>query len=206
MKLFIHQKAKVVIKERDLTLKFDDKGIVDSKVHLSIGLDIAPLWLGHAYELLSQVEKIGLSKEFKGNGVHLKRYTLLNSQIITCLSSSLDALFANIDSHVKIPQDDKKLWDDNGTARYKRILFIFKKAFHLDNSSSKTLQTLLKTIYKLRDYVVHPPNELQYPIQHPKVDILVHPFFAAFTQENSMILFSKAFLFLEQVSRKSKMN
>lgn len=206
MKLFIHQKAKIVIKEGDLTLKYDENGIIDSNVNLSIGLDVAPLWLGQAYELLIQVEKIDLKNEFVGNGTNLKKYTLLNAQIITCLTSSIDALFANIDRHIKVTESERKSWDENGTARFKRILFIFKKAFLLDNNSSKSLQLLLKSIYKLRDYVVHPPNELQYPIQHPKIEVLVHPFFAAFTQENSVILFSKTFLFLEQVSRKRKMH
>ena len=49
---------------------------------------------------------------------------------------AIDAYYASIKDHIDLPEELVKAWRENGTARYKQIAEVFKRAFPLSQETA----------------------------------------------------------------------
>lgn len=105
--------------------------------------------------------------------LRLDREALLNTsmQAITAAAISLDAFYAAVRPRTEISEDLVATWRRNKTPRYSQIAEVVRQAFELPTEDFEPLRTNLKSIFSLRDLVVHPKGKVAKPLLHPELNI-----------------------------------
>ncbi len=136
----------------NLSISIDGEGNLSaSPVEIHTGIDMSPYWLNIAYQHVKAAEKahkgLMLVKTAKNDsliGEYLKKESSTGMQAVMASGIAIDAYYASIKEHIKIPKRTLDAWRANGTARYKQIAEVMRIGFHLSNESSKHLRNVLK--------------------------------------------------------------
>lgn len=101
-------------------------------------------------------------------------------QAIMAAAIAIDAFYAVIQEHVKIPSILRDQWIAKKTARYAQVTEVIKRAFLLKPDKVVALKGRLKQLYKLRDHAVHPSGNMQVPEEHPELHVAMDPWLIRF--------------------------
>lgn len=179
------------------TISVNEQGEIEaSPVVLHVGIDMTGYWLEIAYKHLLNTElahkKLMLAKE-EGNDEKISRYlkkeSIAGMQSIMASGIALDAYYASIKEHVKIPQSTLDSWRENSTARYKQISEVLRMGFRLKNPSSKNLRDILKQNFKFRDDAVHPSPGTAAPMLHVELNKVTDWRYATFRFYNAKAIY-----------------
>ncbi|MEM9536585.1 MAG: hypothetical protein AAGA40_13050 [Cyanobacteria bacterium P01_E01_bin.45] len=106
-------------------------------------------------------------------------------QAIMASEISLDSFYSSVKSRISIPEDQRNAWRQKRTPRWKQIAEVYRLGCGLKNCSMNGVRDGLQTIYRFRDYAVHPPANMEKPIFHPDIERGVEWRFVAFRYSNA---------------------
>jgi hypothetical protein len=174
----------------NFSLSIGPDGQLSSSMRVQLSLDMAPFWLDIAIARVLEAEAAhgrvleaaaGTDDDLLASAFEAE-FTA-SMQAIAAAGIALDALYARIKEFAAIPPDIRRAWAEKGTARYKQLTEVFRRAFRISPRGAVILRTNLKLILSFRDTAVHPPAEARDAVHHPDVDVgtewrLVHFRFA----------------------------
>ena len=117
---------------------------------------------------------------------------------------AIDAFYAIVQTHVKLPATLLASWRKQRTARHSQVTEVIRRAFRLKEKGTATLKQNLKEIYRLRDMAVHPSGNIEAPHLHPEMDVGVEWRFAVFRAHNAALLVNAATWILWDLAHKGK--
>lgn len=179
------------------SISIDEEGKINAEpVMLHTGIDMTPYWLNIAYQHLKATEiihkKLMLAKEEKNDsliGEFLKKESSSGMQAIMASGIAIDAYYASVKEHVKIPKSTAEAWKKNSTARYKQISEVIRMGFGLSASSSKSLREILKQNLTFRDKAVHPSAGTAKPFLHVELNKVTDWRYATFRLDNAKVIY-----------------
>jgi hypothetical protein len=86
---------------------------------------------------------------------------------IAAIAFALDGIYA--EQREVVPAEDRKVWIDNGTARWKQIYETLRQAFRLPRSLRDEFKWLFEHQKLGRDFLVHPDADFRDPADHPLI-------------------------------------
>jgi len=144
---------------------------------LHTSIDLCPYWLDIAYEQLLAAEKasedLKTAKEAQNSeqiatALHVE-FTA-GMQVIMASAVAMDAYYANVKDRIDFPNDLTRTWLEKGTARYKQIAEVLRRAFPMTHATAKKLRDILKQNLEFRNKAVHPPVGTTAPALHPELN------------------------------------
>jgi len=193
--VFITEGMRITIPAGALTVGIGPDGEPNAELKtLHVGLDLCPYWLeialGHleATEEASKiVEQAHEAEDDTRKGEALKLEFTSGMQAIMAGAIAMDAYYASVKEHADIPDIDElsRTWRQNGTARYKQIAELLKRAFPMSRDSFQMIRQILKQNFDFRDKAVHPPSGTQAPVRHPELGIVTEWRFVTFRHYNA---------------------
>lgn len=177
------------------SIRINEHGEIESDpVTLHTGIDMCPYWLEIALIHLSKSDEAHASlMEAKASADNEAISTALGKDFISGMQAimasaiAIDAYYATVKDKISLPDDLVKTWKENGTARYKQIAEVLRRAFKLSNKSSKNLRDFLNELFRFRDLAVHPKAGTTSPTLHPELNKVSDWRFAAFRNHNAHI-------------------
>jgi hypothetical protein len=156
------------------------------------GIDLCPYWLEIAYEHLLRTEKadtdLQRAKEAKNDekiAAALQAEFTAGMQAIMASGIAIDAYYACVKELINIPRELTQAWRTSGTARYRQIAEVLKRAFPMSQESAKQLREILKQNIGFRDKAVHPPSGTEAPLLHPELNRLTDWRYVTFRYYNA---------------------
>ncbi|WP_207568082.1 hypothetical protein, partial [Mycolicibacter engbaekii] len=170
--------------------------------NLKLRTDMWPFWLEDAIEaasaasqaadrvpqLLSQTDEATgetqdrLNRELDRAMINELRATM---RAITASAFALDAFYATVKSRCG-PHPHNETWQQNGTAREKRIAETLKYHFCLKAKESGPVQSCVEQVFKFRDWAVHMAAEFRDPVYREDVESSVDWHFVVFRANNAI--------------------
>ena len=197
--IFIKKGMTVGVPTGGLTISVDDQGKISAHCNLHVHFDVCPTWLELASRHLAdanekKVARIAAwqSTDETAKAESLEREFEASMQAIMAAAIAVDAFYAVIKTKAAISETLIKKWKDNGTARYAQISEVLRQTFTLKESEGDVLRQNLKQIFKLRDLAVHPAGQIQAPLLHPEINVVVEWRFFYFRAETASILVGEA--------------
>jgi len=177
----------------DFSLRIGPDGNIEAgPVNLHTGLDLYPYWLEIAYGHLLSTEKASndlLSAKDEQNDERiaeaLQAEFTAGMQTIMVSAVAIDAYYASVKDCIKIPNEITRTWREKGTARYKQIAEVLRRAFPMPDQSAKQLREILKEIMGFRDKAVHPSSRTTAPALHPELNKVTDWRYATFRYHNA---------------------
>jgi len=157
-----------------------------------VHFDVCPTWIklalrhledARSTKSLRQVAWAGTDEDQKAAA--LEKEFEASMQCIMAAAISIDAFYAVIQTHVKLPHSMVNRWRANRTPRYSQITEVLRKAFGLKPKGVAALRRNLKEIYRFRDLAVHPSGKIQAPVLHPELNVGVEWRFAYYRGSNA---------------------
>lgn len=174
--VFITKGMQVSIPSFSIRIGPDGK-IESDPVILHTGIDLCPYWLDIAFDHLLCTEKASKELMDAKEAEDDQRITnalgeefIAGMQAIMASAIAMDSYYASVKEHIGIPKDLTRTWREKGTARYKQIAEILRRAFPMSQKSAKQLRDILKQNMSFRDKAVHPPSGTQAPAFHPELN------------------------------------
>ncbi len=165
----------VSLRLRNLRISWGPDGPEIAPVTIELSLGMAPFWLEIALRHLVEAEAQHtlLSESVSGNssdrGTALEGEFLAGMQAIVAAATALDAFYAQVKPYANIPEELVATWREKGTARYKQVAEVLRRAFRLKPRTAVNLRRILKDVYRFRDWAVHPSADFSAPVLHPKM-------------------------------------
>jgi hypothetical protein len=188
-----------------------DGGITTDPVILHTGIDMCPLWLEVAFGHLLRTEEASqemLRSRTESNneaiGSSLMAESISGMQTIMASSIAMDAYYSRIRDCIDLPESLTHLWRTKGTARYKQIGEVLRRAFVLPASSAKLLRSALKECASFRDRAVHPRASTSLPDLHPELNKVTDWRFVAFRLYNAKAILGVTFSAIVQTAQKGR--
>ena len=190
--IFITTGSRVEIPVGGLRINLNDQSI-DGSVTLHMGLDTCPVWAAiavkHLVEAKSCRERVlaawhGTDDNLLGNEL-ISEFTA-GVQATTAAAIAIDAFYAQVKEYAPPPAEEVQRWSQNRTARYKQVAELLRRAFHISPRNAVQLRKVLKTVYQLRDWSVHPPAGAQATTFHPELHFGTEWRFVAFAYPNAI--------------------
>ncbi len=170
--IFVTKGMKISIPSFSISIG-DNGELVSDPITLFMGLDMSPYWLEIAYQHLLATEAAHVdlmaAKEARDDeqiAAALQKEFVSGMQAIMASGVAIDAYYASVKDHIELPEDLMKAWRENGTARYKQIAEVLKRAFPMSQESAKHLRDILEQNLKFRDKAVHPKYGTTAPLLH----------------------------------------
>jgi len=163
----------VSLRLRNLQIRFGPDGPEIPPVTVELSLGMAPFWLEIALKHLAEAEAhhgvllAAKPDDGQGRAVALEGEFCSGMQAIVAAATAIDALYAQVKPFAEIPDDVAAAWTTNGTARYKQVAEVLRRAFHLKDRRAANLRRALKETYRFRDWAVHPESSFSVPVLHP---------------------------------------
>lgn len=189
--IFLTKGMKVGIPSFSISIGEDGKLSSDG-ITLYTGLDMCPYWIEIAYEhllktesahneLMSAIDETDDEKIARS----LQKEFVSGMQAIMSSGIAIDSYYASVKEHIDIPESLVKTWRDNGTARYKQIAEVFRRAFSMKQDSANNLRDVLKQNLKFRDRAVHPEYGTTAPLLHVELNKVTDWRYATFRFYNA---------------------
>jgi len=206
--IFITKGMKISIPSLSFSIA-EDGGIVSDPITLLTGLDMSPYWIEIAYQHLIGTETAHneLMEAKNANDAEkiaqaLQKEFISGMQAIVSSGIAIDAYYASIKDNIELPEDLQKSWSKNGTARYKHIAEVFKRAFPINQESANYIRDILKQNLKFRDIAVHPNYGTTAPCLHPELNKISDWRFAFFRFYNAKIIVGLTLSIIYQTANK----
>lgn len=174
--IFVTKGMKISIPSFSISIG-DNGELVSDHITLFTGLDMSPYWLEIAYQHLLATEAAHVdlmaAKEARDDeqmAAALQKEFVSGMQAIMASGIAIDAYYASVKDHIELPEDLIKTWRENGTARYKQIAEVLKRAFPMSQESAKHLRDILEQNLKFRDKAVHPKYGTTAPLLHVELN------------------------------------
>jgi hypothetical protein len=106
-------------------------------------------------------------------------------QATVAAATAIDALYASIKNCYVLPQPLVDAWKRNGTARFKQVAELLRRALGITPRQAVLVRRALEHIYRFRDWSVHPPAQAQQPLRHPTFNSVMEWRLATFTYQNA---------------------
>jgi plasmid stabilization system protein ParE len=208
--IFLTKGMKVSIPS--FSISIDRNGKLSSNgVTLHTGLDMCPFWLEIAYEHLLKTEsahnELMSAKDEKDSekiGRSLQKEFVSGMQAIVSSGIAIDSYYASVRDHIDIPESLVKTWRDKGTARYKQIAEVFRRAFSLKQDSARNLRDLLKQNFDFRDIAVHPKYGTTAPMLHVELNKVTDWRYATFRFYNAKAILGLSLSVIYQTAKFGK--
>jgi hypothetical protein len=202
--IFITRGMRVSIARFTMSIGPDGKFESDIAVHAS--LDMCPYWLeiavGHvvrAEERHSEVLAAWQTADEGRRAKSLEAEFESSMQAISATGIAIDAFYARVKEDVQLPPDLISRWRANGTARYKQIAEVLRRAFLMNARSAVNLRQAVKEVFKFRDFAVHPPADARAPVRYPELNTAAEWRIEAFRAHNARILCGLAISIVAQL-------
>jgi len=161
------------------------------EIHLT--REMAPDWFEIALERLdaasrehNRVLEALESDDNDSLGAGLEGELRSSMQAIVASATGVDALYASAKEHVALPPSLVSRWRENGTARWRQVAEVFRRAFRTPTGSfAQQLRRALKEVYRFRDMAVHPSAETARVSLHPDLEQGTDWRFVAFSYDNA---------------------
>jgi hypothetical protein len=206
--IFITQGMQVTIPSFSIRIK-DDGSIEVDPVTLHTGLDLCPYWIEIALMHLEESEKARealltgkLSQNSEAIAKALRDDFTAGMQTIMASAIAIDAYYSNIKERSSIPDKLVQTWKKNGTARYKQVAEVFRRAFLIPEKPANQLRDILKEIFSFRDKAVHPPSGTTAAVLHPELNKVSDWRYATFRNYNARAIVKMTLSIVDQTSRK----
>lgn len=156
------------------------------------GIDLCPYWLEISYEHLLATETANdnllSAKEERSDekiAAALQVEFTSGMQAIMASGIAIDAFYACVKDRIGIPRELVQSWRKKGTARYRQIAEVLRRAFPMTQESAKQLRDILKQNIGFRDKAVHPPSGTKAPALHPELNKITDWRYATFRYYNA---------------------
>ncbi|HEV7607228.1 MAG TPA: hypothetical protein VGO61_07815 [Steroidobacteraceae bacterium] len=209
--IFISKGMTVSIPPGGLKVAFGEDGAPRSNITLHVRFDVCPTWVALAIKHLERAKEARVEREnaWKGEDEGQKAATLesefeASMQAIMAAAIAIDAFYAIVKPHVKLPADLVDRWRTGRTPRYAQIGEVLKRAFSLKPKGAAGLRANLKEMFRIRDLAVHPSGKIDAPLFHPELDVGVEWRFAYFRASNAELIVNAATQILWELSNRGK--
>ena len=173
--VMIFEGMKVGFLPGDLTFSIDEKGETSSKLILSTGYNVLPIWLRIANDNLIQARKASDDIKTRWGENSATNKALLISELAPLLQVFVscgivfDALYDQLRPYAKFtPAEIEKLRKCK-TGRGTQISEVVRRVYKFNNKVAKEIRTTIGQIIKYRDLAVHPSLKLKNAL--PRLDI-----------------------------------
>lgn len=217
MGVLVSKGMRLVIPSGGLKISLGNSGESTGSVRFEVSIVLFSIWLEiaikHFRDCRVAHEALKLSHARKtriGKGQHLETEFVHAMQCIVASPTAIDSFYASIRDHAKFsPEEKEKFENKKGTARPAHIKETVRRVFGLGPKSTAKTEQFLSTIYKFRDWAVHPPADLRAPIYHVTIEADAEWRFVAFSYSNARECLSGTISLINQllklgVSEKSK--
>lgn len=207
MTVFVTRGMTLAIPAGGLTLNVGPDGGLNADLVLHVRYDVCQTWVGIAHRHLEEARSRQAEREQAWSGTDdprkaatLEREFEASMQAITAAAIALDALYAMVQPHVKVPPSLIKRWRTGRTSRYSQVAEVLRRAFLLKPMGVAALRQNLKEIYRFRDLAVHPSGKFEAPILHPDLKVGVEWRFVYFRASNAELAVNKATEMLRELT------
>lgn len=191
--VFISEGMQLRIPEGALQIRVDEDGSLSSPpVHFEVRLDVWPYWLDvgleHALAALhARGELEGRASEQTGQWTAelLEKECRAGMVAIASAAFALDALYASLVEAVSGFDELQAQWREKQTPRHARVFEALQRSFKMGNTGARQASEVVQTIYRFRDWAVHPPGDYRAPLHHDVLDVGVEWRFVAFSGVNA---------------------
>ncbi len=104
---------------------------------------------------------------------------------IASAAFALDALYASIVEAGSGFDELQAQWREKQTPRHARVFEAIQRSFKMGNTGARQASEMVHTIYRFRDWAVHPPGDPRAPLHHDILDVGVEWRFVAFSGVNA---------------------
>lgn len=118
-------------------------------------------------------------------GRHLDEELQSSIQTITSMAFAVDAFYGSLVEQIKLPPSTKAAWTQNKTPRHARVVEAIRIGSVLRNDQVRSLKRGLSSLFRFRDWAVHPPADFRHPLLHPDLQVGVDQRFLAFSSPNA---------------------
>lgn len=191
--IFITKGSQISIPEGGLVIRLGPEGQLETAdLTIHIALHLTTYWLEIAYNHLrssdaaaQDVASAVNAEDDTALGQALEREFMAAMQAMAAAAIAVDALYASIKERVEVPQSTVEAWRKNRTARFKQIAEVFRLGFQIGPKSYKQLASMLRELFRFRDWAVHPPSKASAPVLRVDIGKATEWRFAAFRFENA---------------------
>ncbi len=169
-------------------------------LHLSLNmwlpwLEIA---LEHLAEARSEHERLIAERDRGGEvGDPLVKESRAAMQAMVAAAISFDALYAAAKERITLPPSLIERWRGRGTARYRQVTEVLRRAFGLKKQSTANVRGVAKELYRFRDIAVHPPASFSAPVLHPDLGSGVERRLVVFSYANAQLAVRAALAYVK---------
>jgi len=191
----------------NITLSVAADGQIDAgEPTFSLSLDLTSYWLEiaasqfhiaakHHEELLAAAQaddKDTLSKSMEAE-------CKASMQAFAAAAIALDAFYAATRDRCGIPPELLAIWRKKGTARYKQITEVFRRAFRVGPRSAVRLRKDIHEIFRWRDRTVHPQSARTQAVLYQELSVGTEWRFVAFRAVNARLVVGAALSIVAQL-------
>lgn len=209
--VFISRGMRLAIKNLRISLRED--GSFESAADIHLSLDLCPYWLELAMSRAAEAD--AAHKELVASwavaapeqrAAHMEAEFSASMQSIMASAIALDAFYASTKEHVPLPSDLVDRWRENGTARYKQITEVLRRAYEVRPRGAVALRAALEEVQRFRDWAVHPPARARQPEWYEDIGVATEWRYVAFRSHNARALCAKALSIVGQLVVKPRAN
>ena len=204
--IFITVGSRLSFPAGSISISIDDEGVVKSSITaIELSREMTPVWLELALEHLSQAgqDHATLLEALESDddaaiASALEAELRSGMQAMIASATAVDALYASAKDRVSIPPSLTKRWRQNGTARWRQVAEVLRRAFLLKPGAFvDQMRTALREIYRFRDMAVHPSAKSAGVVLHPDLGQGTDWRFVAFSHASATVhvWLSLAFIF-----------
>jgi hypothetical protein len=187
-----------------------DGSLEASPLVIHVRTDVAHTWMAIARSHMTESQaarsdriQAWESDNEQAKAAALDREAVAAMQAIMAAAIAVDAFYARIQLHVKVPEDQRKAWLRNRTARYKQVSEVIRVAGNLKPNEMKSIRKSLEELYRFRGWAVHPPQDLRAPVSHPDHNVGVEWRFVAFRADNAAAAVAVAMSLFQQLAARA---
>lgn len=212
MSVFVTKGMSVSIPAGGLQIGVDATGAPFSSVRIQVGLALYPVWAEIALDHLLKSQKARgsltaaiLAKESDDRKAsYLESEFLHGMQSMTASATAIDSFYASVKKFASFPKVELEAMRTNRTSRPDRIKETFRRVFRLSTVNTSEIDKILTTIYRFRDWSVHPPADQRDPIFHSELNAGVEWRFVAFSSSNAKEALRGTLLLLSRMCAKGE--
>lgn len=174
-----------------------DGGFQADPLVVEVTMDMWPHWLEIAIRhwrrsQAAHADLLAAHEAGDSDAVHAALSTEFQEsmQAISSSAFALDALLGAISEQWPPPQSIREAWSRNSTPRTGRLLEMARRTSRLTNEEVRSIKTGIRSVFRFRDWAVHPPRDFRQPHLHPDLNVGVDWRFAAYTAQNATLAVS----------------
>jgi hypothetical protein len=205
--VFVTKGMTVGVPPGGLTVSMGPGGELDAQLVLQVRFDVCPTWVELALRHLEDAvkgreERIAAwaKDDPEQKAATLEREFEASMQAVMAAAIAVDAFYAMIQPHVKLPTGTAERWRTKRTARYVQVTEVIRRGFKIRQAAIVELRKSLKEIYRVRDMAVHPSGRIEMAVVHPELDVGVEWRFALFRSQNAEAIVNGATWLLWQLA------